>query len=146
MNRRNLIKNTISWFVVAAGGWGSVGMAARPASKTPPPGPASLPSLGETFSYDNFKAHIGETFYVYGGNGLRNVVNLKLVAVEGLRRDNGTEQFAVRFLGPTDDPLPSGVYQFQHPASSEFRLLLGPTGIADAKGRYYRADFNLLSP
>jgi hypothetical protein len=121
-------------------------MTARSAPKTPASGSKSLPPLGEMFSYDNFKAHIGETFYVYGGTGLRNVVNLKLVAVENLRRDKNAEQFAVRFLGPTDDPLPSGVYQFQHPASSEFRLLLGPTGIADAKGRYYRADFNLLSP
>ena len=121
-------------------------MAARPAPAMPSPGLKSLPPLGETFSYDNFKAHIGETFYVYGGQGLRNVVNLKLITVEGLRRDNNTEQFAARFLGPADDPLPSGVYQFQHPASGEFRLLLGPTGVADAKGRYYRADFNLLSP
>jgi hypothetical protein len=145
VNRRNFIKNTISWFGVAFGGWVSVGLAARP-RPNPPPGPTALPSLGEKFSYDSFKAHIGQTFYVYGGKGLRNVVNLKLVAVEGLRRDNSTEQFAVRFLGPAADPLPSGVYQFQHPASSEFRLLIGPTGKADAKGRYYRADFNLLSP
>lgn len=145
MNRRNFIKNTIPWFVVALGGWGSVGMAARPAPKAPP-SPASLPPLGEKFSYDNFKAYIGETFYVYGGEGLRNVVNLKLVAVEGLRRDLSTEQFVVRFRGPADDPLPSGVYQFQHPASGEFRLLIGPTGLVDAKGRYYRAEFNLLLP
>lgn len=121
-------------------------MAARPVPKTPPPSPKSLPPLGEHFSYDNFKAHIGETFYVYGGQGLRNVVNLKLVAVEGHRRDNNTEQFAVRFLGPADDPLSSGVYQFQHPISSEFQLLVVPTGVSDAGGRYYRADFNLLSP
>jgi hypothetical protein len=121
-------------------------MAARPAPKVPPSSPKSLPPLGEKFSYDNLKAYIGETFYVYGGQGLRNVVNLKLIAVEGLRRDQNTEQFAARFRGPIDDPLPSGVYQFQHSASSEFRLLIGPTGTADAKGRYYRADFNLLLP
>ena len=132
---------------IALGGWISVGIAARPAPKAPPPpDPKPLPPLGEKFSYDNFKAHIGETFYVYGGKGVRNVANLKLVAVESHRRDKSTEQFAVRFRGPADDPLPSGVYQFQHPTSSEFQLLIGPTGKADAEGRYYRADFNLLLP
>jgi hypothetical protein len=120
-------------------------MAARSASKTPPSSPVSLPPLGEKFSYDNFKAHVGETFYVYGGQGLRNVVNLKLVAVEGLRRDKNAEQFAARFRGPAYDPLPGGVYHFQHPASGEFDLLIAPT-ISDSKGQYYRADFNLLSP
>ncbi len=135
----------MSWFVAALGGWGSVGMAARPASKTPPPSPKSLPPLGENFSHDNFKAHVGETFYVYGGQGLRNVVNLKLVAVEGHRRDQNTEQFAASFLGPTYDPLPGGVYHFQHSASGEFDLLIAPA-MSDSKGQYYRADFNLLLP
>ncbi len=120
-------------------------MAARPAPKTPTSGPKSLPPLGETFSYDNFKAHIGETFYVYGGTGLRNVVNLKLVAVEDLRRDKNAEQFAVRFSGPVEEPLPGGVYHFQPSASGEFDLLITPT-MSDSKGRYYRADFNLLLP
>lgn len=145
MNRRDFIKSAISWVGVAFGGWTSVGLAARPAPKTPPPGPASLPSLGETFSYDNFKAHIGQTFYVYGGKGLRNVVNLKLVAVEGLRRDNSTEQFAVRFSGPVEEPLSGGVHHFQHSASGEFDLLIAPA-MFDGKSRYYRADFNLLLP
>ncbi len=121
-------------------------MAARPAPAMPSPGLKSLPPLGETFSHDSLKAHVGETFYVYGGKGLRSVVNLKLVAVEGLRRDKSAEQFAARFSGPVEEPLSAGVYQFQHPASGEFQLLIGPTGTADAEGRYYRADFNLLLP
>lgn len=147
MNRRIFLVTMTYGTGIALGGWASVGMAARPAPKEPPPGPKkALPPLGEKFSYDNFKAHIGETFSIYGGPGLRKVINLKLVAVEGPRRDKKTEQFAVRFSGPADDPLPSGVYQFQHPTSGEFRLLIGPTGKADAKGRYYRADFNLLLP
>lgn len=131
--------------MVTLGGWGSVGMTARSAPKTPSSGPKSLPPLGETFSHDNFKAHIGETFYVYGGKGLRNVVNLKLVAVENLRRDKNTEQFAVRFSGPVEEPIPGGVYHFQHSASGEFDLLIAPAS-SDGKGRYYRADFNLLLP
>lgn len=147
MNRRTFLLTMTRCAGAALGGWASVGMAARPASKEQPPGPKkALPPLGEKFSYDNFKAHIGETFSIYGGPGLRKVINLKLVAVEGLRRDKKTEQFAARFSGPADDPLPSGVYQFQHLTSGEFQLLIGPTGKADAKGRYYRADFNLLLP
>lgn len=146
MNRRYFIKNTITWFGIAFGGWVSGGMAAPPTPNASRPGQKSLPPLGEQFSYDNFRAHMDETFYVYGGEGLRTVVNLKLVAVEGRRRDKNTDQFAARFLGPADDPLPSGLYQFQHSASGEFQLTIGPTGVSDAQGRYYRADFNLLLP
>jgi len=116
-------------------------MAARPA----PPSIKPLPPLGETFSYAGFKAHVGETFSVYGGQGLRAVVDLKLVAVESHRRDRKTEQFAARFLGPAENPLPGGVYHFQHPASGEFDLLIAPA-MSDGKGRYYRADCNLLLP
>ena len=145
MNRRDFIKNAISWFAVALGGWGSAGLAASPTPKPSPPGPRALPQLGETFGYDNFKAHVGETFYVYGGKGLRNVVNLKLVAVDGLRRDKNAEQFAVRFSGPVEEPLSGGVYHFQHSASGEFDLLIAPA-MFDGKSRYYRADFNLLLP
>ncbi|MDS4028778.1 MAG: hypothetical protein RKO66_01720 [Candidatus Contendobacter sp.] len=147
MNRRTFLVAMTRFVGTALGGWVSVGMTARPASKEQPPGPKkALPPLGEKFSYDNLKAHVGETFSIYGGPGLRRVISLKLVAVEGLRRDKKTEQFAVYFLGPTNDPLPSGVYQFQHLTSGEFQLLIGPTGKADTKGRYYRADFNLLLP
>ncbi|MFO1422538.1 MAG: hypothetical protein U1F70_02640 [Candidatus Competibacteraceae bacterium] len=132
---------------IALGGRVSLGMAAGPATKGQPPVPKkALPSLSEQFSYDNLKTHVGERFSIYGGPGLRRVINLKLVAVEGLRRDKKTEQFAARFPGPADDPLPSGVYQFQRLTSGKFRLLIGPAGKANAKGRYYRADFNLLLP
>ncbi|MDG4550379.1 MAG: hypothetical protein P9F75_14470 [Candidatus Contendobacter sp.] len=145
MNRRTFLVAMTYGAGIALGGQVSLGMAAGPATKGQPPGPKkALPSLGERFSYDSLKAHVGETFSVYGGPGLRKVVNLKLVAVEGLRRDKKTEQFAARFLGPADDPLPSGVYQFQHLTSGEFQLLIGPTGKTDAKGRYYQAIFNLL--
>lgn len=40
---------------------------------------------------------------------------------------------------------PADAYHFQHSASGEFDLLIAPAS-SDGKGRYYRADFNLLLP
>lgn len=137
MQRRGFIKVTMVFSGMALGGWIPAGMAARPAAKAP------LVPLGEGFSYDKLKAYIGETFQVYGGPGLRIVVNLKLVGVDRPRRSKETEQFVARFQGSGDDRLEGGVYQFQHSTAGEFRLLIAPT-ISDGQSQYYRADFNLL--
>ncbi len=138
MQRRGFIKNTILFTGMALGGWIPAGMAARPAVKAPPRIP-----LSEQFSYDNFRAYVGETFQVYGGQGLRTVANLKLVGVDRPRRSRETEQFVARFQGSSDDLLEGGVYQFQHLTAGEFRLLIAPT-VSDGQSQYYRADFNLL--
>ncbi len=140
MNRRTFLVAMTGCTGVAIGGRLPVGMAAPPTAKASPPPRAPL---SERFSYEGFRAYIGETFYVYGGQGLRNVVNLQLVAVDGQRQGKETEQFVARFRGPGDDPLAAGVYQFQHPTAGEFRLLIAPA-VSDSKGHYYRADFNLL--
>ena len=141
MQRRGFIKNTVVFAGIAFGGWMPVGIAARAPTKPEPP-PPRVPLSGQ-FSYDHFRAYIGETFYVYGGQGLRNVVNLQLVAVDSYRQSQQTEQFVARFLGPDYDLLEGGVYQFQHSTGGEFQLLIAPT-ISDKKGQRYRADFNLL--
>lgn len=100
-------------------------------------------SLSDQFSYDNFKTYIGETFFVYGGQGLHTVTGLKLVAVDSLHQNQETEQFATYFQGPAIDPLEGGVYLFQHPIAGEFYLLITPT-TSDSQNRNYRVDFNLL--
>lgn len=115
-----------SWQVLAA---------PRPSKKVP---------LSQSFSYANFKAHIGEVFSVYAGPGLREVVKLKLTAVDEHRLNPHTEQFTARFKGPYGYPLEKGVYFFENRLSGKFQLFLEPAGGGGPQGRFYRAGFNLL--
>ncbi len=125
---------------MTVGCWVPAAMAARPGSKATP---LRVP-LGENFSYNTIKAYIGETFDAFSDQAVWGyVVDLKLVAVDGYRQSQETEQFAAHFRGPDTDPLEGGVYHFMHPMAGEFQLLITPTK-TDRKGHYYRADFNLL--
>lgn len=140
MNRRVFLTNLTGCVVMTLGCWAPAGMAARPSAKAPP---IRVP-LDETFSYNAIKAYIGETFDAFSDQAVWGyVVDLKLVAVDGYRQSQDTEQFAAHFLGPAIDPLEGGVYHFAHPMAGEFKLLISPAK-SDRKGQYYRADFNLL--
>ena len=99
--------------------------------------------LGQSFSYENFMAHIGDEFLVYGQEeGLHKVIPLRIAEVILRSRDEKSVQFSVRFSGPAEYPLQGGVYSFEG-NSDEFRLLLNPAG-EDEYRRHYFADFNLL--
>ena len=95
------------------------------------------------YSYEQFKAYVGESFRVWGGEGLGRVIELKLESIEVGQIDARVEQFKLFFSGPTDYKLDKNSYKFQHPQSGVFRLWLEP--IADSTSqRWYRVDFNLL--
>ena len=101
--------------------------------------------LSKSLSHENLRAYIGQSFYVYGGEkGLRKVVLLEIIEVSERKQDPKTEQFFVRFRGPSDSVLSKSVYTFEHSATADkFQLFLEPED-KDAKGQYYRTVFNLL--
>jgi len=101
--------------------------------------------LSKSLSHENLRAYIGQSFYVYGGEkGLRKVVLLEIIEVSERKQDPKTEQFFVRFRGPSDPVLSKSVYTFEHPTTGDkFQLFLEPED-KDAKGQYYRTVFNLL--
>ncbi|MEZ5594483.1 MAG: hypothetical protein R3F53_28885 [Gammaproteobacteria bacterium] len=100
-------------------------------------------ALVAPYSYEQFKAYIGESFRVWGGEGLGRVIELKLESIDVDQIDAKVEQFKLYFSGPTDYKLDTNSYKFQHPQSGVFRLWLEP--IADSTSqRWYRVDFNLL--
>jgi len=101
--------------------------------------------LSKSLSHENLRAYIGQSFYVYGGEkGLRKVVSLEIIGVSERKQDAKTEQFFVRFRGPSDPVLSKSVYTFEHPTTGDkFQLFLEPED-KDAKGQYYRTVFNLL--
>jgi uncharacterized protein DUF6916 len=101
--------------------------------------------LSKSLSHENLSAYIGQSFYVYGGEkGLRKVVSLEIIGVSERKQDPKTEQFFVRFRGPSDPVLSKSIYTFEHPATADkFQLFLEPED-KDAKGQYYRTVFNLL--
>lgn len=106
-------------------------------------GAAEPVPLSEQLTREGFLARLGERFRVWGGSGLRRVVELELVEVEDLNLTERLAQFAVVFRGPGDYPLDKGVYTFDNPRSGRFELLIEPAG-EDASGRLYQVDFNLL--
>ena len=116
----------------------SMGFAPHRANAEPLP-------LSRLLTHANLTAHIGQWFYVYGGEkGLRKVVSLEMVEVSERKQDARTEQFFVRFRGPDDPVLSKSVYTFEHSATGDrFQLFLEPEG-KDTKGQYYRTVFNLL--
>lgn len=101
--------------------------------------------LSKSLSHANLTAYIGQSFYVYGGEkGLQKVVSLEMIEVSERKQDPKTEQFFVRFRGPSDPVLSKSVYTFEHPVTADkFQLFLEPED-KDAKGQYYRTVFNLL--
>lgn len=69
--------------------------------------------LSKSLSHANLSAYIGQSFYVYGGEkGLRKVVSLEIIGVSERKQDAKTEQFFVRFRGPSDPVLSESVYTF----------------------------------
>ncbi|NJN47557.1 MAG: hypothetical protein HC808_14975 [Candidatus Competibacteraceae bacterium] len=104
---------------------------------------AGIP-LGESFSYAHFKAYLGEMFSVYGGQGLREVVALRLIAVDDHKLDPQTEQFTVYFKGPYANLLEKGVYTFENARAGKFQLFIESATGNGQKNRYYRSIFNLL--
>ncbi len=100
-----------------------------------------------SYGYADVKPFLGETFSVFGGNTGGKVwtmtIKLKLIEISECRKDLMTEQFSVRFEGPSDYPLDKGVYTFEHAKVGQFQLFLEPAGL-DTKARYYQALFNLL--
>jgi len=120
----------------------TITLAVPPKEKTIPA--SNLSPLSKSFRYENVRGHIGESFSVYGLaiKGVGKVVSLKLVEVTPYRIDQKTEQFWVRFSGPGDYPLPSGIYTFKN-AADEFELLIKPEKHKSGPG-YYLAEFNLL--
>lgn len=101
--------------------------------------------LSKSLSHANLTAYIGQSFYVYGGEkGLRKVVSLEMIEVSERKQDPKTEQFFVRFRGPSDPVLSKSVYIFEYPATGDkFQLFLEPED-KDTKDQYYRTVFNLL--
>lgn len=99
--------------------------------------------LSEQLTREGFFAHLGESFRVWGGAGLRQVVTLELIEVEDLNLTERIAQFTVVFRGPDDYPLDKGVYTFDNPRSGRFELLIEPTGQDDG-GLIYAIDFSLL--
>ena len=101
--------------------------------------------LSESLTHANLTTYIGQLFYVYGGEkGLRKVVSLEIIEVSERKQESQTEQFFVRFRGPSGPVLSKSVYTFEHQATADkFQLFLEPED-KDAKGQYYRTVFNLL--
>ena len=99
--------------------------------------------LSENLTHEGFLAHLGERFRVWGGSGLRRVVELELIEVEDLALSEQLAQFSVIFRGPGDYPLEKDGYTFEHPRSGRFKLFIEPAG-EDSQGRLYQVDFNLL--
>ena len=67
--------------------------------------------LSKSLSYPNLTAYIGQSFYVYGGEkGLRKVVSLEMIEISERKQDPKTEQFFVRFRGPSDPVLSKSVW------------------------------------
>jgi len=132
MNRRSFLTQS----VIAIG----LALSATPRGVAAAPIP-----LSKSFTHANLTAYIGQSFHVYGGEkGLRKVVSLEMIEVSERKQDPKTEQFFVRFRGPSDPVLSKSVYTFEHPATADkFQLFLEPEG-KDAKGQYYRTVFNLL--
>ena len=106
-------------------------------------GAAERLPLAEHYTYERFKAYQGESFRVWGGEGLRRVIELKLERIEETRLSEKIEQFTLHFSGPADYQLDKNTYKFEHPQSGLFRLWIEPTDVKSQQ-QWYRADFNQL--
>ncbi len=100
----------------------------------------SRPYLADQFSYDGFLAYVNQRFFVYGGPV--GVANLKIVDVRKASTVWNGQQFNVIFLGGKSEGLAAGTYVVENSESGRFSLFIEPT-TQDAKGQYYRAQFNI---
>ncbi len=93
-------------------------------------------------TYDDFAAHVGETFEVTQGRGLSVVlIDASVTTEAGGPGPEGQErlQFSLVFRGPAP-ALPQASYALAHEALGELELFLVPIG-ADADGVRYEAAF-----
>lgn len=101
-----------------------------------------LPLAGH-LTYERFQAYTGEQFRVWGGDGLRRVIKLKLDRIDASQVNAQVEQFTLHFSGPLDYKLEKNTYKFEHPQSGLFRLWLEPA-TAEGNQQWYRVEFNQL--
>jgi hypothetical protein len=96
------------------------------------------------YSFVSFQAYQGETFRVWGGEGLGQVVKLKLERLTQGPIDPKVEQFSLYFSGPKDYVLEESSYTFKHPDSGVFRLWLELFDNGSNAQQWYWVEFNLL--
>lgn len=136
MKRRQFLISNLT--VLAAGLL--PGIAATKTSNTDFPG---LPTLANALTRENFAAYQGESFTVYGGEGVRGVEILQLVEVQDKGSDDIIEQFWLRFETGAGSALEKNVYNFEHPNSGKFQLWLEP-GEANGEKRSVWVRFSML--
>jgi len=85
------------------------------------------PSLEDQPGLAEFAAYVGETFIVYGGQGVRRTEALTLTGIEDLSLpDQPVEQFRLVFVGDSDSTLTKDSYHAEHPEAGRFLLFLEP--------------------
>ena len=116
----------------------SLGVSADDNKPSPPP-------LSEQLTREGFLAHLDgrQRFRVWGGQGLRQVVELSLIQVDDINLTPQVAQFTAVFRGPDEYPLDKGVYNFENSHSGRFQLFLEAAQQSD-QGLIYRVDFNML--
>ena len=90
---------------------------------------------------NEWKALLNERFYLY--DNARGIVTLTPIALRNKKTQPKLEQFTIIFLGGEHEPVIEGTYPMEHPKLGKFQLHLQPTS-HDARGLYYRSEFNLL--
>ncbi len=98
------------------------------------------------YSLDTFRARVGQTFLIYGAEGLQGArwtERVELMAVTDEGSNQQLEQFVVRLRAQRESALHKTIYTLEHEDGSRWRLFLEPDG-EDSKGRYFVARFSLL--
>lgn len=85
----------------------------------------------------------GETFEVFGGEGLTLVTPMRLIGVDDVASSSPElEQFVLSFSAPSTTALNSGVYTVRHTQAGSTQLMLRRG--QDSGPLYFYAEFNVL--
>lgn len=71
-------------------------------------------------------------------------IQLRLIEISELKKNERQEQFSIVFRGPLEQPLSQGIHQFRHAKMGSFELFVVPIK-RDAEGYHYEAVFNRLA-
>lgn len=71
-------------------------------------------------------------------------IQLFLIEISKLKKNERQEQFSIVFRGPLEPPLSQGIHQFQHAKIGSFELFVVPIN-RDEEGYQYEAVFNRLA-
>lgn len=106
-------------------------------------GETARPALDGRPSLAAFRAYQGESFQVWGGEGAREVEQVRLIEVLDQGSGERIEQFTLRFRAELTSTLGKDSYALKHPESGYFDLWLEPSG-QDEGGRYFEARFSVI--